>query len=196
MLDWSHMVKTVINAVQAYASSLKEKGVARKPEPDRWNMHYSVILKEEDQKYVFRGKRRVEDSNGVTVAEWLDPATAEYAAAIPPVSLLILMDTIESMAAIIAKYRNSGLRFDTHTAESVRLSVMRHQEKKVLQFVSSQIKAITDIDKNTGKRYGVEISGQIDPADRPPQPVIQTARSKRGQKWRDRYGKKKGKKKS
>jgi hypothetical protein len=156
MIDWSEIKATVIKIVKLHAEYRHLDDYMQKPSPGQWKMAHSKMLKEEDQRWVWRGKRRVVDENGAPVAEWSDPPVAELIAIMSPCVVLAMVRTIEQMASIIAAYRNSGRIVNAHTEESVRVSILEHNRRITEKFVAEQVRLFAE-DSVVANRYAEKL---------------------------------------
>lgn len=141
MIDWSQINTAILETIKAYAEYLREDERFQRPFPGKWSSAHTSILKEEEQRFVWRGKRKVIDYKKRVVAEWADKSTAEYVAVLDPTTVLVMVRTIEQMANIIATYRNRDKVIKPHTGESVREDMMERNrillEKKVKQEIET-----------------------------------------------------------
>lgn len=143
MIEWTHINTVILEMIKAHAEYLGEDEKFHRPYPGRWSSAHTAILKEEEQRFVWRGKRKIIDNKRRVVAEWADKSTAEYIAAIDPTTLLIMARTIEQMANIIAAYRNADRVVKPHTGESVREDMMERNRIILEKKVNEEIKTLS-----------------------------------------------------
>lgn len=138
MIDWSLLLASIINISKEHSLSMGLTKEYHKPAPSKWAIRHAYSGEQGKEQWAKRRKRNVTDSDGRTVAQDLDIPTADFVCQATPEAVMILMDTIDDMAQIIATHRNEGLLQPVHDPDQIRLYLLKKHSKLVQSFLKRQ----------------------------------------------------------
>ena len=198
MIDWSLLLASIINISKEHSLSMGLTKEYHKPAPSKWAIRHIYDGKGGKDQWGKRRKRRVLDNAGRVVAEDLDISTADFLCQVTPEAVMVLMDTIDDMAQIIATHRNEGLVHPVHEPDAIRFYHLKKNSKSVQAFLRRQHALI--LKKNgraemAPKRRGTKLGGMKPTEDRIQQQIdsyqrviedYQKNRYRRKSKWSEK----------
>lgn len=140
-IDWERIYQSVANCVSDYAASLLKDESERLPYPGRWDVDTAKPIMIDQQSLYLRIKRDIKDVHGRPVMRFGAKSAAELSAMMSPDVVLVLLETIESLSAIVARYRNAADGSGIHTAERVRGQVVNAHCEAVANKIVEKIVA-------------------------------------------------------
>lgn len=151
-MDWSRLVSRTAKCLHDFVKRKELNGSKSGAEPCFWSSaHESERTAEGLVNYeLHTTKRVVIDSTGQVVVEWANPEIADFLACVDPVTVMSLIRSMESMASIIAEYRNKDKMVDFATKESVLHQMLMFHMKNVDRDFS---KDVDWAEKRNKKRY-------------------------------------------
>jgi hypothetical protein len=163
MIDWSLLLASIINLSKEHSLSMGLIKDYHKPAPSKWSLTHAYKSERGNNQYARRLKRNILDSEGRVVAEELDIPTADFLHQVTPEAVMVLMDTIDEMAHIIATQRNAGLLHPVHEPDNIRLYLLKKHTKLVRAFLRRQhqlvLRKVSKMaPESRGKRGGLKPS--------------------------------------
>lgn len=138
MIDWSLLMASIINLSKEHFKSEWLNPDLVKPSPYRWELKHSYKTGDRSLQHTTRRKRHIIDNANRTVVDNADTTTAEFICQANPAAVMVLMDTIDEMASIIAEHRNEGLLHPVHFADEIRGYMLRKHYARVHVFLKRQ----------------------------------------------------------
>lgn len=128
--------------ISDFAVSLLRAETERLPHPGRWEVAMAKLISLDEQSLYQRDRRDILDSNGKLVSRYTYKSTAEYLSAVSPDVVLVLLDTVEALAAMVARYRNDREGRDLYSKERVLSQVMGLYCESVPNRIAGRIEAV------------------------------------------------------